>query len=79
MRTIEMTITITDERKITIALPPDVAPGDHHAVLVLEEIRTTSPPARTSKPPLKLAAWKWEAWPEECTFRREDIYGDDGR
>lgn len=28
---------------------------------------------------LDLKAMKLGAWPKACTFRREDIYGDDGR
>ena len=35
--------------------------------------------ARVPKPPLKLKVWKWEAWPADATFRREDLYEDDGR
>lgn len=34
---------------------------------------------RSSKPPLQLKAFKWPTWPVGATFRREDIYGDDGR
>jgi hypothetical protein len=28
---------------------------------------------------LGLKVWKWENWPADSTFRREDIYDDDGR
>lgn len=35
--------------------------------------------SKSSKPPLQLKAFKWPAWPVGATFRREDIYGDDGR
>lgn len=79
MRTIETTAVVTQDGKLTITLPPDVTPGEHQVVVVIDTNRTVSSPERLPKPPLKLASWKWEAWPEECTFRREDMYGDDGR
>jgi hypothetical protein len=28
---------------------------------------------------LGFVAWPWDAFPREYTYRREDIYGDEGR
>lgn len=34
---------------------------------------------RVSQPPLQLNAYAWNNWPPDATFRREEIYDDDGR
>jgi hypothetical protein len=76
MRTIETTAVVTPEHTLTIQLPPDVPPGPHRVVVVIEDGK--QPPARTP-------GWKdWPAhnlgpWPEGFTASREQIYGDDGR
>ena len=75
MRTIETTAVVTPEHTLTIQLPADVPPGTHRVVLVIEN----------GEPPRTASLWKdWK--PHEVglvdpnfTFRREDLYGDDGR
>jgi hypothetical protein len=79
MRTIETTAVVAVDGKLTITLPSDVVPGEHRIVVVIDTPLTVLSPEHPPKPPLKLASWKWEAWPEECVFRREDMYGNDGR
>lgn len=37
MRTIETTVTVTDDQQIIIALPSDIIPGKHRVVLVIDE------------------------------------------
>ena len=77
MRTIETTAVVTANHTMTIQVPADVLPGTHRVVIVVE---TNDPP---SQGPLR----KWADWPAHdvtltdpnCTFRREDLYGDDGR
>jgi hypothetical protein len=64
---------VTAEHTLTIQLPPDIPPGDCRVVVVLEN----------GKPPVL----PWTEWkPHNVglvdptnTFRREDMYGDDGR
>ena len=75
MRTIEMIVTVSEEGVATLKLPSDIPPGEHKAVLVLEE--TAKPPAKR----LSFASHDIGPWPfgPEETFRREDMYGDDGR
>jgi len=72
MKTIQTTIVVDEEGKATIQLTPDVAPGPHQAVVVIDE------PAH-SIAPLTFSAHDMGRWPEGFTVRREDIYGDDGR
>jgi hypothetical protein len=77
MRTIETTAVVTPEHTLTVQLPADVAPGTHKVVVVIEEVEAAP------KPPVP----RWIDWPAHnvqltdptCTFRREDMYGDDGR
>jgi hypothetical protein len=47
-------------------------------VLVVDE-HVAPAAVRAPKPPLTLKVWKWDAWPAGSTFRREDLYDDDGR
>ena len=76
MRTIETTAVVTPEHTITLQLPPDVPPGSLRVVLVIERNGTAAPP---------LTGWlDWtphDMGPTDPsnTFRREDLYGDDGR
>jgi hypothetical protein len=37
MRTIEATAVIADDRRLVLQLPRDVAPGEHHIVVLLDE------------------------------------------
>jgi hypothetical protein len=78
MKTIETVITVLSDGSIQIPPRPDLPPGEHRAVLVIEEAaqRETMPAA---KPPLQLKMLDWSGWPADSTFRREEIYGDDGR
>lgn len=77
MRTIETTVIVTDKGQITITLPSDITPGKHRIVLVIDE--TFLPPdVDKVKQPLKLNVGEWKNWSPESTFRREDIYDDDG-
>jgi hypothetical protein len=65
---------VTPEHTLTIQLPPDVPPGPHRVVVVIEHDAPTRPPG-------------WKDWTPHniglvdpnFTFRREDLYGDDGR
>lgn len=76
MRTIETTVTVTDDQQIIITLPSDIIPGKHRVVLVIDETPLPLDVAPV-KPPLKLNVGEWKNWSPECNFRREDIYDDD--
>lgn len=76
MQTIETTAVIGDDRRLSVQLPPGVAPGEHRVVLVIGEV---------VQEPCK--PWTMEDWPthdaglidSKFTMRREELYGDDGR
>jgi hypothetical protein len=80
MKTIETNIQVSGDRKLHLTLPlvEELQPGVYHVVMVIDE-QLIQPVAEAKKKPLKLNVFKWEGWPADCTFRREDIYEDDGR
>lgn len=77
MRSIETTATITADGQLTVQVSPDIPPGKHRIVLVIDETPNPST-VQAPKPPLKLKVMKLENWPADCTFRREELYGDRG-
>jgi hypothetical protein len=50
VRTIETTVTISPDGKLTIQLPPDIAPGDRRIVLVIGEPLEPSAKANFNEP-----------------------------
>jgi hypothetical protein len=76
MKAIQTTAVVGDDRKVTVQLPPDIAPGPHQLVVVVD--------VPGSEPP---RSWTMEDWPvhdaaladPNFTMRREELYGDDGR
>ena len=76
MRTLTTTAVISPTHTLTMQVPPDIAPGIHDVLVVIQEPRPSP---------------RWNGffrdWPPHnvgladpiMTFRREDIYGDDGR
>jgi hypothetical protein len=75
MRTIETTAIVAADGKLTIQIPPDIEPGEHKVVLVIEE----QPVKKETRPPLDLPARDYGPWPEHLSLRREDMYDDWGR
>jgi len=78
MITIEAITEVAQDQTLRIELPKSVAPGPHRVVVVIEE---TALGLVTPRPagPLHLTKLRLDAWPNDSTFRREDIYGDSGR
>ena len=72
MKTITTTAVIGPDRILTVQLPPDVPPGKHEVVVVLNGVPVPQVPELS--PPYPVGPIN----PHD-TFRREDIYGDDGR
>jgi hypothetical protein len=80
MLTIEATATLTPDGHLTIAvppdaLPPDLSPGEHRVVLLIEE----QAGQRKTRPPLNFPVDSYGSWPDDLSLRREDIYDDWGR
>jgi hypothetical protein len=76
MRTVTATAIVHPDHTLTVPVPPDVPPGVHEVVVVIQEEARRPQPDRL-----------FDDWPPHevgrvdptMTFRREDIYGDDGR
>ncbi|HPA44700.1 MAG TPA: hypothetical protein PLG59_07630 [bacterium] len=78
MKTIETIAAVTSDGKLVATVPTDIAPGEYSVVLLLEE--TTEPSERdTERSVLPIQTVALKGWPLDCTFRREDIYGAEGR
>jgi hypothetical protein len=76
MKAIETTAVVDDNRKLTVQLSPDVAPGPHHIVLVIDGPRSEHPQSWTIHDcPVHEAGLV----DPNFTMRREELYGDDGR
>lgn len=75
MKTIETTAAVSAAGTLTARVPPDITPGDHRVVLVIEE----QPSPVEHRPPLDFPVDDRGPWPEGLSLRREDIYGDWGR
>lgn len=74
MKTIETTATVGPDGALTARVPPEVPPGEHRVVLVIEE-----EPAREKASPFDFPVHDLGPWPEGLSLRREDLYGDWGR
>jgi len=84
MKTIETNVHISENRTFQVTAPvfTELAPGDYHVVMVFDEIQLSAHQqniVKVSEKPLHLNVFEWNGWPDDCTFRREDMYGDDGR
>jgi hypothetical protein len=80
MKTIETNVRISEDRMLHLPLPGahTFEPGTYHIVVIIEE-QPVQPAHEASKAPLEFKMIELEGWPPDCAFRREDIYGDDGR
>lgn len=72
MKSVNLTVEVPSDRRITIQLPEDVEPGTGTVTLMVQPRRT----ARGLVAALPKLNMKW---PEGLSLRREDLYGDDGR
>ncbi|HEX4965138.1 MAG TPA: hypothetical protein VF173_30295 [Thermoanaerobaculia bacterium] len=81
MRTFEIKATVAPggELRVMTCVPEDILPGDYRATLILEESAGSTPSGSASKAPLRLKVFDWPGWPANSTFRREEIYDDNGR
>jgi hypothetical protein len=78
MKAIETDITVSTDGRASLdfALPAGVPPGIHRAFVVIEEQLTER---MSSRGHLKFSTHPVGPVPVDSTYRREDIYGDDGR
>jgi hypothetical protein len=75
MRTITATGTVRPDHTLTVTVPRDILPGPRRVVVVLDELLPPSLGTQT----LDLTPHPVGLTDPSSTFRREDLYGDDGR
>jgi hypothetical protein len=81
VRTFEVPVSVAPggELRVIARDPLNIPPGDYPAVLILDERADSAPSEKVPKLPLRLKIFTWSDWPANPTFRREEIYDDDGR
>lgn len=75
MRTIETKGTVSSDGRLSVAMPQDIAPGEHNLVIVIDE----EPIEPLATEPPELMVFRIGSWPEDISLRREDLYDDRGR
>jgi hypothetical protein len=75
MKTIETTGTVQPDGTLTIQVPPDIQPGEHRIVLVIDE----QPAVPAPRSPLNFPVDHYGSWLANVSLRREDMYDDWGR
>jgi hypothetical protein len=77
VKTIETKVTVTADSKVTLQLPPDISPGEHQIVLVIDEKPVPEKSVTKEKrPPLNFPVHDFGFWPADLSLRQEDMYGD---
>jgi hypothetical protein len=75
MRTVETIATVGPDGTLTVQVPPDVTPGTHQIVLVIDdESREARERWLGAFPVVSVGAWS-----ADLSLRREGMYGDAGR
>lgn len=72
MKTIQTIGKVTKDGVLTVNMPPDIQPGDHSVVVVIDEKSRKSGGKRKR---LHLPVDQLGKWPENLSLRREDLYG----
>ena len=75
MRTIETTAIVEADGTLRVQVPPEVAPGAHQVVVVIEEMARPVP--EQPHPPFPVI--HVGSWPSTLSLRRKDMYVDRGR
>ena len=74
MITVKTTAHIDDKGEVKVQLPEGLSPGEYNLLIVIDE----KPLVKKANEPLKFASYNYVI-PAGETFRREDMYGDEGR
>ena len=75
MRTIETTVRVGADRHVVLELPADVSEGLHQVIVIVLD----QGPRKASPSALRFSLYPVGLISEQTTFRREDLYGADGR
>jgi hypothetical protein len=73
MRTIHLMTDVGADRRVVVQLPPEVEPGPHQLIVVVDEAASNGRHVSEEVP------WPTHdvgPWPEDLSTRREDLYDD---
>jgi hypothetical protein len=76
MRTLTTMAVVSDNHTLTVQVPADILPGLKQVVIVLEDDTSVNKASRTLSLPRPHSAGPVDP---TRTYRREEMYGDDGR
>jgi hypothetical protein len=84
MRILESEAVVSEDgtMSVSVKVPPEVVPGPHRITIAIEEgarLAETSGTRGECCPLAGLHTFRWSGAAAGQTFRREDMYGDDGR
>ena len=71
MNTLEYQVHVDEARRASLQFPPDIAPGEHRVVIVVEEDKAPLDPLQ-DLPTVRAAEWL-----AGVSQKREDMYGDE--
>ena len=75
MIAVETTGLVSAEGELVVKLPTKLPPGEHHVVVVVDaHINEATSPGRVELPLINVVRW-----PDNLSFRREDIYENEDR
>lgn len=81
MKAVEAIIKVSPDGSAVLHTGDLLKPGQHKILIIADE--TAVPEGaqikKRKKPALDLKPIHLHAWPKNSTFRREEIYNDDGR
>ena len=75
MKRIKTKGTVTPEGILTVQVTPEIPPGSHSVVVLIDERASE----KRNIGILDFPVDKYGSWPSDLSLRREDIYGDDQR
>lgn len=76
MRNVNLHVTVPADRKVVVQLPDDIDPGEADLTVIVRKSR----PARAEPCILdRLPSLSVGPWPEDLSFSRKELYGDDDR
>jgi hypothetical protein len=75
VKTMECSLVVGEDRTALLQFPPDVKPGEHQVVVVIEDRAGVLQDKSLDDLPAISAG----GWPAGLSLKREDLYGNDGR
>jgi hypothetical protein len=76
MTTVETTATVSQDGTLVARVPPEITPGEHRVVLVIDD-RSAQGAQKQEREPFPVD--DLGPWPADLSLRREDMYDDWGR